>query len=313
MQANFREWIKGSNYDFMGKARLAMTISGIAVLVSLLAIFFRGLNFGLDFTGGTVVEVGYPAPVEIGLVRENLARAGFADAQTQHFGTSSDVLIRIPPHAELNSAAVSSRVLQALQADGTKVQVRRVEFVGPQVGQELVEAGGLALLIAVIGILIYVTLRFEWRLALGTILALIHDAIITIGVFSLFGLEFNLTIVAAVLAIIGYSVNDSVVVLDRIRENFRKLRRGSTIEIMNASINQTLSRTIITNFTVLLAILVLLVFGGPVMRGFSIAMTVGAFVGTYSSIYIASAAALELGISREDLVPRPKQEVDQRP
>lgn len=309
-----RELIKDTHIDFMRRGRLAMTISGALVLIALLAFIFRGMNWGLDFTGGTMVEVGYPQPVEIPQVREVLSGAGFTDAQTQHFGTSSDVLIRIPPRGELSSAELSSQVLTALKQVDPNVEMRRVEFVGPQVGSELVEQGGLAMLYALIGILIYVTLRFEWRLALGTILALAHDALITIGIFSIFWMEFDLTVLAAVLAVIGYSVNDSVVVLDRIRENFRKMRKGSTVEIFNAAINQTLTRTLMTSGTTLLAVLVLLVLGGPVIRNFALALLIGIGVGTYSSIYVASASALALGLRREDLVTaKTKTEADQRP
>ena len=226
------------------------------------------------------------------------------------------MLIRIPPHAEQsNAATLSNSILHALQAaeGGAGASLARAEFVGPQVGQELVEQGGLAALGALAGILIYVMFRFEWRLAVGTIAATVHDVLFTIGWFSLFQIEFDLTVLAAVLAVIGYSVNDTVVVLDRIRENFRKRRKGSAMEIMNLSINETLSRTIMTSFVTLLSVIVMYFFGGSVMRGFSIAMIIGIVVGTYSSIYIASATALYLGISREDLLPRAKETADDHP
>jgi preprotein translocase subunit SecF len=219
----------------------------------------------------------------------------------------------MPPSEGRNSAELSSDVLRALKLQDAGAEMRRVEFVGPQVGQELVEDGGLAMLYALIGIMIYVTLRFEWRLALGTIVATIHDVVFTIGLFSLLQIEFDLTVLAAVLAVIGYSVNDSVVVLDRIRENFRKMRRESTSEIMNASINQTLTRTLMTSLTTLLAVIILYLFGGPVIANFALALIIGVIVGTYSSIYIASAMALQLGVSREDLLPKPKEEADARP
>jgi preprotein translocase subunit SecF len=273
------------------------------------------MNLGLDFTGGTVIEVQYPEPVEIPRVRETLAQAGFGDAQTQHFGTSRDVLIRIPPREQANAATLSNDVLRALQGaeGGAGATMARAEFVGPQVGQELVEQGGLAALGALAGILVYVMFRFEWRLAVGTIAATVHDVIFTVGWFSLFQLEFDLTVLAAVLAVIGYSVNDTVVVLDRIRENFRKRRKGSVQDIMNQSINETLARTLMTSLATLLSVIVLYFFGGAVMHGFSIAMMVGILVGTYSSIYIASATALYLGISREDLLPRARETADERP
>jgi preprotein translocase subunit SecF len=304
-----------TNIDFLRWRKLAMAWSIIVLLIALGALLVRGMNLGLDFTGGTVIEVRYPQPVEIPKVRETLARAGFGDVQTQHFGTSRDVLIRIPPREQANAAALSNDVLHALQgAEGAAgATLARAEFVGPQVGQELVEQGGLAALGALAGILIYIMFRFEWRLAVGTIAATIHDVIFTIGWFSLFQIEFDLTVLAAVLAVIGYSVNDTVVVLDRIRENFRKRRKGSVQDIMNYSINETLARTIMTSLSTLLSVIVLYFFGGTVMHSFSIAMIVGIVVGTYSSIYIASATALYLGISREDLLPRAKETADDRP
>lgn len=305
-----------TNIDFLRWRKLAMAWSITVLLIAVGSLLIRGMNLGLDFTGGTVIEVQYPQPVEIPKVRETLAKAGFGDAQTQHFGTSRDVLIRIPPQdGQRNAATLSNDVLHALQAveGGAGATLARAEFVGPQVGQELVEQGGLAALGALAGILIYVMFRFEWRLAVGTIAATVHDVVFTVGWFSLFQIEFDLTVLAAVLAVIGYSVNDTVVVLDRIRENFRKRRKGSAIEIMNLSINETLSRTIMTSFVTLLSVIVMYFFGGVVMRGFSIAMIVGIVVGTYSSIYIASASALYLGISREDLLPRTHDAVDDRP
>jgi preprotein translocase subunit SecF len=301
--------------DFLGKGKLAMILSAVVLLVCLGALLVRGLNLGLDFTGGTAVEVRYLDPVEVPQIRETLAGAGFGDAQVQHFGTSRDVLIRIPPRDQLDAAMLSNQVLEVLRAadGGAGVTLARAEFVGPQVGQELAEQGGLAALGAMIGILIYIIFRFEWRLALGTIAATIHDVVFTVGWFALFQIEFDLTVLAAVLAVIGYSVNDTVVVLDRIRENFRKRRKGSTLEIMNLSINETLTRTIVTSLSTLMAVLVLLFLGGTVMYGFSIALLIGVLVGTYSTIYIASATALYLGVGREDLLPRPKETADERP
>ena len=301
--------------DFLRWRKLAMAWSIIVLLIALGSLLFRGMNLGLDFTGGTVIEVQYPHPVAIPEVRETLVKAGYGDAQTQHFGTSHDVLIRIPPREQINAATLNNQVLTALQGaeGGAGVTLARAEFVGPQVGKELVEQGGLAALGALFGILVYVMFRFEWRLAVGTIAATIHDVLFTVGWFSLFQLEFDLTVLAAVLAVIGYSVNDTVVVLDRIRENFRKRRKGSVVEIMNLSINETLSRTTMTSFVTLLSVIVMYFFGGTVMHGFSIAMIVGIVVGTYSSIYIAGATALYLGISREDLLPRAKETADERP
>jgi len=304
-----------TNINFMGKGKLALSLSVLVLAGCVVSLLIRGMNLGLDFTGGSIIEVSYPASVEIPLVRDTLQKAGFGDAQTQHFGTSSEVLIRIPPRQGLTSADLSNQVINALKVmeGGAAVEMRRVEFVGPQVGGELVEQGVLAMLIALLGILIYVAFRFEWRLAVGTIAATVHDVVFTVGVFSLLQIEFDLTVLAAVLAVIGYSVNDTVVVLDRIRENFRRMRKETTLEVMNSAINQTLSRTLMTSVTTLLAVIVLYFFGGPAMRGFSIAMIIGILVGTYSSIYIASATALYLGVSREDLLPRAKAEVDDLP
>lgn len=302
--------------DFMRWRKLAMIWSLIVLLIAVFAVLIRGMNWGLDFTGGTVIEVQYPQPVDIPQVRQTLEKAGFGDAQTQHFGTSRDVLIRIPPRdRQSNTNQVSNDVLRALQnaEGGAEAKLARAEFVGPQVGDELVEKGGLAALGALAGILIYVMFRFEWRLAVGTIASTVHDVLFTIGWFSLFQIEFDLTVLAAVLAVIGYSVNDTVVVLDRIRENFRKRRKGSVVDIMNRSINETLSRTIMTSVITLLSVIVMYLWGGTVMRGFSIAMIIGIIVGTYSSIYIASATALYLGVSREDLLPRAKETAEDRP
>ncbi|MBS1224777.1 MAG: preprotein translocase subunit SecF [Proteobacteria bacterium] len=310
-----RFYLYNTQIDFLRWRQLAMGWSIAVFLIALGSLLILGMNLGLDFTGGTLIEVQYPEPVEIPKVRETLTQAGFGDAQTQHFGTSREVLIRIPPREQTNAAALSNEVLHALQGaeGGAGATLARAEFVGPQVGEELVEQGGLAALGALAGILLYVMFRFEWRLAVGTIAATVHDVIFTIGWFSLFQIEFDLTVLAAVLAVIGYSVNDTVVVLDRIRENFRKRRKGSVQEIMNLSINETLARTLMTSVSALLSVIVLYFLGGVVMRGFSIAMIVGILVGTYSSIYIASSTALYLGISREDLLPRAKETADDQP
>lgn len=313
MDIPVRSIIKDTEYDFLGKGRQALIGSAIACVIGVLSLMVLGLNLGLDFTGGTLIEVGYPDSVAIPALREALGEAGFGDAVAQHFGTSSDVLIRVAPREGMNSATISSEILRVLESQQAGVEMRRVEFVGPQVGDELMEDGGLAMLYALIGIMLYVTLRFEWRLALGTIAATIHDVIITLGIFALLRIEFDLTVLAAVLAVIGYSVNDSVVVLDRIRENFRRIRRGDTLQIINVSINQTLSRTLMTSLTTLLAVLMLFLFGGPAIQNFALALIIGVLVGTYSSVYIASATALALGVSREDLLPKAKEEVDERP
>jgi len=299
------------NIDFLGKRKLAVTLSIAFIVVSLLSIVVRGLNLGIDFTGGTLVEVGYDQAVELPKVRGALATAGFQDATVQHFGTPRDVLIRLAPRSDIDSAELSNRAFSALSnATDGQAELRRVEFVGPQVGDELTEQGGLAMLYALIGILIYVALRFEYRFALGSVIALIHDVTITLGFFSLFQVEFDLPVLAAVLAVIGYSLNDTIVVFDRIRENFRKIRKGSPQQIINTSLNQTLARTLVTSLTTLLVLIALFVFGGEIIHGFALALIIGVIVGTYSSIYVASTAVLMLGISKADLMPVKKEGVE---
>jgi preprotein translocase subunit SecF len=306
---------KGTHIDFMGKRKLAMGFSLTLIAISLVLLFTRGLSFGIDFTGGTLIEVAYPDAVELGGIRDVLQEAGFSDIQVQHFGTARDVLIRIAPRADTASAKLSEDVMTALKGADTAVEKRRVEFVGPQVGGELTEQGGLAVLYSLIGILIYVAMRFEYRFSLGAVAALIHDVIITLGVFSLFQVEFDLTVLAAILAVIGYSLNDTIVVFDRIRENFRKMRKGSPTQIMNASINQTLSRTLMTSGTTMLVLVALFLLGGEIIHSFALALIVGVFVGTYSSIFVAGALSLALGVSKADLMTVEKEgnEVDQTP
>jgi preprotein translocase subunit SecF len=294
--------------DFMGKRKLAMFFSGLLIVIALVSLLVRGLSLGIDFTGGTLVEIGFPQAVELPAVREKLSQAGFADAMAQHFGTSKDVLIRLAPREDLESAELSDRAFRALQALDEGVKLRRQEFVGPQVGDELTEDGGLAMLYALIGILIYVGLRFEYRFALGAVIALVHDVIITIGLFSVLQVEFDLPVLAAVLAVIGYSLNDTIVVFDRIRENFRKMRKGESIEIINSSLNQTLSRTLVTSLTTLLVLLALYFFGGEIIHGFALALIIGVVVGTYSSIYVAGSAVLSMGVSKADLMPVKKED-----
>jgi preprotein translocase subunit SecF len=299
-----------TNVDFMGRRRLALVFSVVLLTLAVASLLMRGLSFGIDFTGGTLLEVGYPEAVELATVRSTLENAGFGDAQAQHYGSARDVLIRIAPRADESSAKLSTEVLNALQQVDAGVEMRRVEFVGPQVGEELTEKGGLAMLYALIGILIYVSLRFEYRFALGAVVALVHDVIITLGFFSLFQFEFDLTVLAALLAVIGYSLNDTIVVFDRIRESFRKLRKGTPPEVINVSINQTLSRTIMTSLTTLLVLVALFVFGGEIIHAFALALIVGIVIGTYSSIYVASTVALALGVSKQDLLPVQKETVE---
>lgn len=306
---------KKTHIDFLGKRRLAAILSAVMIIASLAALFTRGLNFGIDFTGGTLIEVAYAEPAELGAIRDLLGNSGFADAQVQHFGTVRDVLIRIAPRADRASADISEEVLAALRSDNASVETRRVEFVGPQVGEELAEQGGLAMLYALIGILIYVSLRFEYRFSVGAVAALVHDVIITLGIFSALQINFDLTVLAALLAVIGYSLNDTIVVFDRVRENFRTMRKGSSMEVMNSALNQTLSRTLMTGLTTLLVLVALFYLGGEIIHSFALALIIGVIVGTYSSIYIAGAAALALGVSKADLMPVQKEgaEADDRP
>lgn len=301
-------------FNFMSRRYAAIAISALLILIAIASLALRGLNLGIDFTGGTIIEVGYPESVELAGVRSQLAVSGYDDAIVQHFGTAREVLVRVAPRAAVSSAELSNQVIDALKGTGD-IEVRRVEFVGPQVGEELTNDGGLALIYALAGILIYVYFRFEFRFAVGSVAALIHDVLIVMGMISLIGIEFNLTVLAAILAVIGYSLNDTIVVFDRIRENFRKMRKGTAVEIINASLNQTLSRTLITSITTMLVLLALFFFGGEVIRGFALALIIGIFVGTYSSIYVASNITLLLGVSKEDLMPPQKEgeEADDKP
>ncbi|BAO44130.1 protein translocase subunit SecF [Thiolapillus brandeum] len=298
------------NFNFMGKRKLAMTFSITLVLISLASLLTRGLVFGIDFTGGTLIEVGYTEDVDLESVRGKLEGNGFGDAQVQQFGTPRDVLIRLAPREGVKSSELSDKVFQVLSKDSPgKVELRRVEFVGPQVGDELTEDGALAVLVSLIAILMYVAVRFEWRFAVGSVIALVHDVTITLGFFSIFNIEFDLTVLAAVLAVIGYSLNDTIVVFDRIRENFRKIRKGDSEEIINTSLNQTLSRTMVTSLTTLIVLVALFVIGGEIIHNFSLALILGVVVGTYSSIYVASSAVLMLGVSKADLMPVQKEGV----
>ena len=295
--------LKGNlNIDFMGKRKLAMILSGVLLAISLTALVTKGLNFGVDFTGGTLIEVGYPEAVELEPIRTALAGAGFDNAQVQHFGSARDVLVRIAPQDEKESAQLSDEALSGMRQLNPGMEMRRIEFVGPQVGEELTEQGALAMIYALIGILIYIMVRFQWRFAPGAVIALIHDVLIIIGVFALFQFDFDLTVLAALLAVIGYSLNDTIVVFDRIRENFRKIRKATPVEIVNTSLNQTISRTLMTSITTLLVLVSLFVFGGEVIHAFSLALILGVVVGTYSSIYVASTATLAMGVTKADLM-----------
>jgi preprotein translocase subunit SecF len=294
-----------STVSFMKVRYSAMILSAVLIIGSIVALSVNKLNWGLDFTGGTLIEVGYEQTADLSSIRAQLSQSDFADAVVQNFGSSQDVLIRIAPREGVEAVTIGDQVLAALRSEDASVDMRRIEFVGPNVGEELTEQGGLAMLVALICILIYVAMRFEWRFALGSVGALAHDVIITLGLFAVLQLEFDLTILAAVLAVIGYSLNDTIVVSDRIRENFRKVRKGTPEEIINISLTQTLNRTIITSLTTILVLLALFFKGGALIHGFATALLFGVVIGTYSSIYVASSVALFLGISKEDLMPTP--------
>lgn len=295
--------------NFMGKRRLAMFLSISLVIISVTSLAINKLNLGIDFTGGTVIEVGYEQAVNLEPIRDVLKSAGFDDAIVQHFGSAKEVMVRVVPQDNQNNAELSSQIVLLLgDMNSGKIDIRRVDFVGPQVGDELTEDGALSVVYALIAILIYVSLRFEYRFSFGAVTALIHDVVITLGIFSLFQFEFDLSVLAAILAVIGYSLNDTIVVFDRIRENFRNIRKKSPEEVINISINQTLSRTIMTSLTTLLVLLSLFFLGGEVIHSFALALIIGVLVGTYSSIFVASTTTLALGISRTDLIIPEKED-----
>jgi preprotein translocase subunit SecF len=303
--------MKVTNINFIGNRNIALIFSSVLSLLSIVVLATNGLQMGIDFTGGTLIEVGYQKPADLTVLRNTLDSSGFADATVQNFGTAKDVLIRLKLQEGVSSADLSAKVLDAInQKTAEPAALRRVEFVGPQVGDDLAEDGFLALLYSTIGILIYVAWRFEWKFSLGAIIATFHDVIVTLGLFSVLGMEFDLTVLAAVLALIGYSLNDTIVVYDRIRESFLTFRNKSNEEMINYSVNVTLSRTIMTSLTVLLVLVSLFFLGGEVIHGFSMVLLFGVFFGTYSSIFIASPVALMLGICPADLMPPVKTEND---
>jgi preprotein translocase subunit SecF len=292
---------------FMRYALIFNVISLLTFLVAVGALFTKGLNFGVDFTGGTVMEVHYQQAPDVNAIREKMAKVGFADAAVQTFGTSLDVLIRLPIKTGVSSAQLSEKVMSELRKDAADVEVRRVEFVGPQVGGELVESGALALLFVSLGIVAYLAIRFEWKFGLAAIIANLHDVVIILGCFALFQWEFSLTVLAAVLAILGYSVNESVVVFDRIRENFRKMRKASVTAVIDNAITRTMSRTIITHGCTQLMVTSMLFFGGETLHYFALALTIGICFGIYSSVLVASPIVMWLRVTREDLVKPEKK------
>ncbi len=301
--SNKNKNMKATNINFIGNRKYALIFSGLLSLISVISLATQGLHMGIDFTGGTLIEIGYQQPADLNGLRQKLDSEGFESATVQNFGTAKDVLIRLKLQEGVSSADLSTQVLETINKDvAHPASLRRVEFVGPQVGDDLAEDGFLALLYSSLAILAYIAWRFEWKFSLGAIIATFHDVIVTLGLFSILGLEFDLTVLAAVLALIGYSLNDTIVVYDRIRENFRAFRDKSTEEIMNISVNVTLSRTIMTSLTVLLVLVSLFFLGGETIHNFALVLLFGVFFGTYSSIFIASPAALMLGISPADLM-----------
>ena len=303
-----------NDIPFMRYARITTILSLLTFVAAVAALGLKGLNLGVDFTGGTVMEVAYPGAAHLGAIRKLLSRDGFHHATVQNLGTASDVLIRLSGRG-LSTAELSDHVLTALRAADSQVTLRRVDFIGPEVGRELFNEGSLALLLVAVGITVYLAFRFEWRFAIGAIIATVHDVVILLGLFAFFQWDFSLTVLAAVLAILGYSVNDTVVVFDRIRENFRRMRKGTVPEVIDNAITRTLSRTIMTHVMTQLMVLSMLFLGGPVLFYFALALTIGIVVGTYSSVLVASPIVLWLGISREDLMPTKKEtaQYDARP
>lgn len=305
--------VKAMNLDFMKARHVAMVISAILLIISIAALATRGLNLGLDFTGGTLLEVSYEKPANVESVRSQLDDSGFLGSTVQHFGSETDVLIRM---SEAYRDTLGQEVLEALKAGDSSnpVELRRSEFVGSQVGEELRDQGGLALLMALFVVMLYVSFRFQFKFSVGAVLALFHDIVIILGLFALFQWDFDLTVFAALLAVIGYSLNDTIVVADRIRENFRMERKSDTIEVINISLNQTLGRTIMTSLTTALVLIALMVLGGELIHNFALGLLIGVVVGTYSSIYVAANILLLMNISREDLIPAElEEEIDDLP
>ncbi len=299
-----------TKFDFMSVRKQAMILSFIMIIISIGSLATRGLNFGLDFTGGTAVVVDFDKIVALDDIRDALKSNDFVDASVQNFGSAKSVQIRFQSTSDAESTKLRDQLQTIIQPLDTSADVGKGDYIGSQVGEELVEQGSLAILYAIIGILLYVTMRFEWRFSVGSVVALVHDVTITTGVFSIIQMEFDLTILAALLAVIGYSLNDTIVVFDRVRENFRSMRKKTSEQVFNHSINQTISRTIITSLTTLLVLMALFFIGGAMIHGFAFALIVGVVVGTYSSIFVASAATLSLGISREDLMSVEKEGVN---
>lgn len=299
--------------DFMGKRKLAAVFSTILLVVSIASLAIQQLSLGLDFTGGTLIEVGYQQPANLNEIRSTLKAAGYDDAVAQNYGKATDVLVRLAPQEGEKESIANNIVEELNKTSSSKVTLRRVEFVGPQVGDELRDQSGIAMIVALGVMMVYILFRFHFKFSVGAVAALFHDVIITLGFFSIFQIPFDLTVLAAVLAVIGYSLNDTIVVSDRIRENFHEMRKGDAHQIINVSLSQTLGRTLITSITTLLVLVALFLFGGELIKGFSIALMVGVLIGTYSSIYVASNILLAMGICKEDFIHVEAEVVDDRP
>lgn len=302
-----------TNFDFMGISKYTACFSAIITVLAIGFLVFKGLNFGLDFTGGTQIELRYSRPIDFEEVRQHLEKSDFSGAKVTQYGSTRDILVKIPNKAGESEQMMGNKVFEALKTQDSQIELRRVEFVGSEVGENLAEQGGLAVLVALLATLLYIAMRFEYRFGISATVALMHDPIVILGIFALFQIEFDLATLAGVLAVIGYSLNDTIVVFDRVRENFRKVRKGTAREIMNISINQTLSRTIMTSLMTLLVVVSLYFFGGESLHGFSLSLIIGIVIGTYSSIFVAGALALQMGLTRSDLAPSSKKIVDEMP
>ena len=304
---------KETSINFMGLRNFTCWFSVLLSIAAMLCIYIKGINFGMEFTGGTQIELRFAKLIEPSLVRAKLEQSGLKELRVQTYGSTNDILVRMATSTGLDEQAITAKIHKLFNTAEQTVEVRRVEYIGSEVGEQLAEQGGLAVLLAILATMVYIAFRFEYRFAFSAAISLCHDAILVLGIFSLLQVEFDLPTLAGILAVLGYSLNDTIVVFDRVRENFRKVRKESTAYIINLSINQTLSRTIVTSWLTLLVVLALLLYGGKSLFGFSLVFCVGIVIGTYSSIYVASTLALVLGLSRADLMPKPKAAVDDLP
>ncbi len=304
---------QNTRIDFMAHAKGAAVLSTILFVLSILSLAIYGLNMGLDFTGGTQIQMSFNQEADLNGIRDSLQNGGFKEAEVKNYGTSKDVLVTLVPKNSESDNVSKDMVVSQIQKLLPEAKIQQIDYIGPQVGEELATKGALAIVIALLGTMIYIALRFEFRFAVGSTVALIHDPVLILGIFSFFHIEFNLIALAAVLTVIGYSLNDTIVIFDRIRENFRKMRKATPVEIINLSTNQTLSRTIMTSVLTLLVVFALYFLGGSMLHGFSLALIIGIVVGTYSSIYVAGSLALALGLNRQHLIPAPKELLDERP